>query len=183
MLMKRKKSLGCSLPIMLILFMGLYLFFSHTYVGVHLMMNTITENRTHVNNTQFHIYYKDFCNIVDVVLEHKDEIDEKEFFLSVSYHNGVVTLFDYDYGYIKLSKEEQRSLKNVADSFDNDGYLDCIRVYENGIAFDTMQDRYSLVYTFNSSKPDFINWENHKLKIKKIRKGWYHVTGNYIGPY
>ena len=99
--------------------------------------------------------------------------------LSVSNHNGEITLYDQDVGeYLDLPDDVASSLDTIRNNGfpDKDSVLTTIRIYEERIYFCISNLRYALVYS-PDEKPTWVNSpdENADIKTKKIEDGWYHI--------
>lgn len=125
----------------------------------------------------FDNYRDDFVIVKDYIMSVYPNEDKK--LLEIS---GIKEkkLYDYDTKtYLNVPEEVLVSLNRICREGcpDKDTNLDTIRIRGDRISFEDLTNgRYALVYSPNE-KPRWIHSpdENVKVKVKKIKSGWYHV--------
>lgn len=121
--------------------------------------------------------FEDTVKIVQKIIDENNDTDR--FCISIESHNNEISLWliSPDKGNYKLSKGEQQSIKAVEAAFKGDSYLDCIRVDDSVISFDTIDGTYSVLYVTDSADKDFekaFYAKQDNIKIKQIQGKWYH---------
>lgn len=148
----------------------------------------VSKWRCEVQN--FSDYKADFERMVNVIEEYfKDKAELRDsddgYALFVDYDvTNKLHYLSYDNQRIKLSDQEQSSLEIIADDAfcrESDADFSCIRYCYGRISFGITTGYYSLVYSFDDSKPVYVNTpnENKEVSVKKIEKQWYHVVFDY----
>lgn len=180
--MKKKTKVLISLIVLLIVTVGIFIgisLYRESPTGQIATFNTAYNSRTYVNDKDFNDCYEDFCTIVDIAVSYGDQLDESDYYFMVGV-DGDVMYMSYDGDRVELNKNEEQSLRRIDEAFKQSSF-DVIWVYKDRISFDIYNDYYSLVYSFDDSQPTYIpglEYMEVSYNVQKIRKNWYHITGN-----
>ena len=125
--------------------------------------------------------YADEFNLVKDYIE-TEFPDETDKWLSIDSYGGELKVYNPDTKeYLQLPDDVKSALYVVdRNGFPNkDSDLELIKIHEGRISFGISNRRYALVFS-PDRKPTWLNSpdEEHKVRVKSIGDGWYHVTIN-----
>lgn len=137
-------------------------------------------NQSQVSN--FKKYKNDYNIIANFMLTYKQELykTKKDNFVSIDYYPNINAYNFNTREIINMSSKEQKSLKNVYNSFDGNETLDRIYFYKNKLFF--LSDNYSfaIVYSPDGKKPKQMGLyddEDYNFYVKTLSRNWYSITG------
>jgi len=146
------------------------------------LMKIFGESQYRLEDEDFQMYQKDF-EIVAKFLESFAEKHVKEKYICLIVGGGTVDAmylsWTADYGgRLELEKNIIESLVAINQIFyQNNCYLDAIRIRDNCIFFDTVDGQYSLVYGMNKNSPAKVDaTTKQKFEVERIKPEWYHRT-------
>lgn len=140
----------------------------------------------HINDTirwkysvsNFDKHYDDYAGVMEIAKGYEGEVQQTGIhYLTVDHDHGNCYL-SYQGKRIELNQQQQDSLNTVDQSFTyKDSVFDTVRIYDNRISFNIENGQYALVYSFNDTKPSFVNHpeEDWKIYVKKLINNWYNV--------
>lgn len=125
--------------------------------------------------------YADEFNLVKDYIE-AEFSNKTDKYLSINSYGGELKVYNPDTKeYLQLPDDVKSALYVVdRNGFPNkDSGLELIRIHEGRISFCISNRRYALVFS-PDQKPTWVNSpdEEHKVRVKSIGDGWYHVTIN-----
>lgn len=133
----------------------------------------------------FNRYAEDFQAMVDILVEHEEEIScDNPPWVTSEVVKNTGYLYIGKGSSIPLTTEEEEHVRkaNEAYYFATKRYLYVIELKENEIWFGTEGRGYYVVYTKDGKRPDYSNdpgFDDKEVSVRKNSAHWYEVMARY----